>query len=341
MMHWWSSLTVRLVVASLAWTTGLLYVAHLISVTVMFGPTDLLQRFGHRVGPTLLLAIAIMILGAWIVRDALRSFTGLRQRLRDVQSGRERLVTGYYLREVQPVVSALNDLLEHQEQRMRDAMAKAGDLAHGLKTPLAVLGSEAERAAADGHHDLAVTLWQQIERMRRHIDYHLAHARAAAAGNVPGARCAVADSADAIARTLMRLHAQRGLSLIVNVASSHVVRAQREDVDEMIGNLLDNACKWARSQVIVTSADAADRIVIAVEDDGPGIVEEMREQVLQRGVRADEAAPGSGLGLAIVRDLAELYGGGITLGRSSMGGLQAELRLPRQAAEYSADVKVG
>ena len=132
------------------------------------------------------------------------------------------------------------------------AIAKAGDLAHGLKTPLAVLAREAEVADAQGHHDLAATMTQQVERMRRQIDYHLAHARAAASGATVGSRCSVSDSADALARTLLRLHADRGLTIDVEVPADHSVRGQREDLEEMLGNLLENACQWARSQVVVT-----------------------------------------------------------------------------------------
>jgi signal transduction histidine kinase len=164
--------------------------------------------------------------------------------------------------------------------------------------------------------------------MRRQVDYHLAQARAAASGATPGARCAVADSAEPLARTLHRLHAERGVAIQVNVAPDHVFRGQREDLDEMLGNLLDNACKWARSRVTIASAACDNSVVITVDDDGPGLDGSMREAVLHRGVRADEAAPGSGLGLAIVRDLAELYGGSIALDASPLGGLRARLQLP-------------
>ena len=163
--------------------------------------------------------------------------------------------------------------------------------------------------------------------MRRQIEYHLAHARAAASGATPGARCLVRDSADGLARTLLRLHADRGVTIQVNVAAEHSVRAQREDLDEMLGNLLDNACKWARTRVIVESSERDGRIVITVDDDGPGLDASMRDVVMQRGVRADEAAPGSGLGLAIVRELAELYGGSISLESAPAGGLRARLEL--------------
>jgi signal transduction histidine kinase len=177
--------------------------------------------------------------------------------------------------------------------------------------------------------------------MRRQIDYHLAHARAAASSAAPGARTSVLESALALQRALQRLYADRGLSIDVDADPTVSVRAHRQDLEEMLGNLLDNACKWARTRVTISSgasgasglsAEArrakADAVVIVVDDDGPGLDAAMRESVLQRGVRADQAAPGSGLGLAIVRDLAELYGGSIALGSSPLGGLRAILTLP-------------
>src|SRR5204863_4123135 len=145
------------------------------------------------------------------------------------------------------------------------------------------------------------------ERMRRQVDYHLAHARAAASGATPGARTSVAESAESLARTLRRLNAGRNLTIDVNVAADRVVRCQRQDLDEMLGNLLDNACKWTRARVTLTARDLPSegggreapggRVAIVVDDDGPGIEPSMRAAVLQRGVRADEAAPGSGFGL--------------------------------------------
>ena len=127
----------------------------------------------------------------------------------------------------------------------------------------------------------------------------------------------------------MRLHADRRLSIDVEVSSDHAARVQREDLDEMLGNLLDNACKWTRTQIVVTSVESEHEVVITVDDDGLGLPSDVRQAVLERGVRADERAPGSGLGLAIVRDLAELYRGSISLDNSPLGGLRATLTLPR------------
>jgi signal transduction histidine kinase len=237
-------------------------------------------------------------------------------------------VEGAFPTEVAPVIADLNALLDHRAQLVQRAIAKAGDLAHGLKTPLAVLGQESERLSGAGQHESAAIVAQQVERMRRQIDYHLAQARAAASGATIGATCPVAASAEGLARTLDRLYADRDVKIDLSVPASHRVRVQREDLDEMLGNLLDNACKWARSRVRIESLEEGGRTTILVDDDGPGIPSELREKVLQRGVRADEAAPGSGLGLAIVRDLAELHGGSISVEAAPLGGVRTRLVLP-------------
>jgi signal transduction histidine kinase len=227
-------------------------------------------------------------------------------------------------------VNDLNALLEDREQAVARALTTAGDLAHGLKTPLAVLAQEAEQASAAGHDDLATTLRQQVERMQRQVDYHLARSRATATARAaPGVRCSVLPSVERLVRTMRRLHAERELTIDVDVSPAHEIRGRREDLDEMLGNLLDNACKWARSRVAISSSIDDDRVVISVDDDGPGLDPSMRAQVLQRGVRADQQVRGSGLGLAIVSDLAELYGGSVALETSPLGGTGARLELQR------------
>jgi signal transduction histidine kinase len=325
------SLRVRVMMGAVLWTIGLYAVIVMVltfstramrSVAVIHSHTTI----------TAVVAVAAMIGGLMLVRGALAPLDRLRQRLSAVRNGTEHQLRGTYPTEVQPLVDDLNALLEHRDRTVRRALAKAGDLAHGLKTPLAVLAQEAELAGADGHDDLAVTLGRQVERMRWQIEYHLAHARAAASGATPGARCSLPEAADALARTLLRLHAERRLAIDVRVAPDHCVRGQREDLEEMLGNLLDNACQWTRSLVVVESTLFEGRVVITVDDDGPGLEPSMRQVVLQRGVRADEAAPGSGLGLAIVRDLAELYGGSISLDGAPQGGLRARLELPAAEA---------
>jgi len=321
------SLRGRVMIGAILWTLGLFAVITILLTMSTTAMRSVAIIHSHS-GISAVIAVACMAAGLWQVRKGLLPFHHLRSRLSDVRGGRDRRVNGHYPAEVQPLVDDLNALLEHQERAVGRAVSKAGDLAHGLKTPLAVLAQEAERAETAGHHELAITMGQQVERMRRQIDYHLAHARAAASGATPGARCQVIASAEGLSRTLMRLHAGRGVAIDMHIGADQHVRSQREDLDEMLGNLLDNACKWARSRVAVDASTDGARVVITVDDDGPGLEPSMWEAVLQRGVRADEAAPGSGFGLAIVRDLAELYGGSISLGRAPIGGLRARLQLP-------------
>ena len=317
----------RVLMGSILWTIGLLVVITIV-FTFSAHARDSAMVIHSHTAISVVVTVACLIGGLALLRESLHPFDTMRRRLSDIRAGKERQLLGSYPTEVQPLVDDLNALLEHRDQTVRRALAKAGDLAHGLKTPLAVLAREAELAEADGHRDLAATMGQQVERMRRQIEYHLAHARAAASGATPGMRCSVVASADALARTLLRLHAERGITIDVRVAADHHVRGQREDLEEMLGNLLDNACQWASSRVLLESTISGDRLVITVDDDGPGLDASMRPVVLQRGVRADEAAPGSGLGLAIVRDLAELYGGSISLDGAPQGGLRARLELP-------------
>jgi signal transduction histidine kinase len=320
------SLRTRVLVGAVLGGVRLMVIGHLVSVWLLHH-----ARFSPLVAHWTLLALvaaAFVVAGLLQLQRGMSPLATLRARLADVRSGRTRRLEGEIPDEVQPLVSDLNALLEHREETVRRALTGAGDLAHGLKTPLAVLTREADRAAAAGQHEIAAALRQQVDRMRRQVDYHLARARAAASGAAPGARCAVAPSAEALIRTLLRLHAGRGLTIEARVPAAHAVRGQREDLEEMLGNLLDNACSWARSRVTVASSLHDQRIVIVVDDDGPGLDPALRDAVLQRGVRADQAAPGTGFGLAIVRDLAELHGGAIVLDASPLGGLRARLELP-------------
>jgi signal transduction histidine kinase len=332
------SLRGRVVLGSILWTLGLVLLSFTGMSLVFRHHPDMpfLGRQGaiHFIwashGTLLtLLALASMVAGAFQTREALSGVARLRARLSAVHEGREMRVEGRYVAEVQPLVDDLNALLDHREEAVRRAVAKAGDLAHGLKTPLAILAQEAERARTSGQSEFAGSIAQQVDRMRRQIDYHLAHARAAASGATPGARSQVKESADGLARALLRLHADRTIAIDVRVAPSQTARVQREDLDEMLGNLLDNACKWTRTRVVVDAVQTDTHIVITVDDDGPGLAGNLRQAVLQRGVRADEQAPGSGLGLAIVRDLAEVYRGSISLDDSPLGGLRTTLTLPR------------
>lgn len=322
------SLRFRVIIGSLLWTLGLLAMSHMLfRLTVRHVPFVL--HMGNSF--VIILASLLMIGGLSGLKSGLSPLVLLRSRLTAVREGRERRVTGDYPDEVQPLVDDLNQLLDIREQAVSRALAKAADLAHGLKTPLAVLAQESERAEAAGQHESAARIAQQVERMSRQVEYNLAQSRAANSGTAPGARCDIAPCAEALARTLETLYASRAVAIQLSVAADHAYQGSRPDLDEMLGNLLDNAFKWANSLVKLETFLEGQFLVVVIDDDGPGIRDELLSTVLQRGVRADQASPGSGLGLAIVRDLAEIYGGTIRLKRSPLGGLRSVLSL-REAA---------
>jgi signal transduction histidine kinase len=325
------SLRARILLGAIFWMTALFVAAGMVLTHLMSRNARAPFMF-HRIFVHMdVLGVVVVVclgVGLLLVRRGLSSFDELRTRLVAVKEGRARRLEGHYPEEVLPLVQDLNGLLDDRELRVKRALTTAGDLAHGLKTPLTLLNQQADRARAAGQIELAAGIMQQVERMRRQVDYHLAHARASASGGNPSSRSHVLTSADGLARTMMTIHVARRVAIEVNVPHDHFVRAHREDLDELLGNLVDNACKWATSRVEIRSSLGSRHVVATVDDDGPGLAVELREAVLQRGVRADEAAPGSGLGLAIVADLAELYGGSIALGSSPLGGLRATLRLP-------------
>jgi signal transduction histidine kinase len=329
------SLRGRLFVGAALWTVGLFGLG-IVLWHVTLGnrhPPALMRLIFDHAGLVALACAGCLAAGLLQVRRGWSPINQLRARLARLDAGAERRLDGEYPSEVAPLVGDLNALLEQREQSVMRARAKAGDLAHGLKTPLAVLLQEADRADAAGQRDLADAIRQQVDRMRRQVDYQLAQARAdALAEGRAGAAAMVAASADGLARTMRRLYAERGVAIDVAVAAGLQVRVEREDLDEMLGNLLDNACKWARTRAVVSASLAGDRVVVTIDDDGPGIAPALREAVFERGVRADEALPGSGLGLAIVRDLVRACGGEVTFADAPIGGLRVRVDLPASRA---------
>ena len=275
-----------------------------------------------------LLCIVCLVSGVLQIRRGWQSISQIRARLAALHAMPGRRLEGVYPSEIAPLVADLNQLLEQRDAMVDQARATAGDLAHGLKTPLAVITQEAERARSDGQTELAGALFEQVGRMRRQVDAHLARSRVDLSKHRVLTPIAASDAVAGVVRTLSQLYAERGLTFAVAVDPGLHVLVAREDLDELVGNLLDNACKWARTRCSVTARQAGARVVVIVEDDGPGISAEMRSQVLTRGARADEAVPGTGLGLAIVRDLTAAYGGKIVLDESPLGGLRARIDLP-------------
>lgn len=285
-------------------------------------------RFGL-IAASLLAALAgLLAAGVWrLVRFGLDPVLRMGAAVAAVRDGEQSRVVGAYPSELIPLAGELNSLLDHSREVVERARTHVGNLAHALKTPITVLGNEAR--ASDSA--LAELVTRQTDTMSAQVEHHLRRARAAANAQAIGARAPASDVLDDLTRTLRKIYARRGVELGLNAPGDLIFRGERQDLEDLAGNLIDNACKWAGSRVQVTAAWLAGedpRFTIMVEDDGPGLDDAACAQVLERGVRLDEQAPGTGLGLAIVSDLAKAYGGTLTLGRSQMGGLLAELTLP-------------
>jgi signal transduction histidine kinase len=285
---------------------------------------------------TLVLSLGIIALGligaaAIQVLVGLRPLAALRRDLAAIREGDAARLAGPFPEEVAPLARDLNALLDHFDEALTRARTQAGQLAHGLKTPLAILANESDAIARDGQAERSEAIRHQVSAMGRQIDHHLARVRAAAAYGLLGVRCDIADSAAAICRVLARLHAERGLAIDCSVPPGTIFAGESQDFEEILGNLVENACKWAEQRVEVKARREAGMVVVTVDDDGPGVPESWREAAFEPGARLDETKPGSGLGLAIARDLVTLYRGGIQLGRSYLGGLYVELRLPAAA----------
>jgi signal transduction histidine kinase len=243
-------------------------------------------------------------------------------------------VQGRWPAEVQPLVTDLNAVLDANAAILERARTQTGNLAHALKTPLAVIGN----AAAALPPAEAALIAEQAERMRRQVELHLVRARAAAIAHTRGPGTPLRAALDAVLRSLARLHADKGLAFEVRGETTAPFRGELQDLQEMLGNLLDNAAQWARGRVDVTLAERGGHLLLTIDDDGPGIPAAERARVLQRGERLDEQPAGAGLGLAIAGDLARLYGGSLALDDSPQGGLRAVLELPA-APPFESTVK--
>ncbi|KAB2912234.1 MAG: sensor histidine kinase, partial [Dechloromonas sp.] len=270
-----------------------------------------LQRFRGMLLAALALAAAGLVGAAVVqVRSGLRPLNRLREELGQLREGRRSSLGGRYPSEVQPVVDELNAVLARNAEFVDRARSQAGNLAHAVKTPLSVMAN----AAAAETGPLAELVGSQVVLARQQIDHHLARARAAAAAQLSGQRCQLRPAVEGLIRLMNRLCAERELQIVLTACPENLVfRGEAQDLQEMLGNLLDNAGKWASRQISVDAAQIGSELCLDVDDDGPGIAAGQRAELLQRGVRGDEHSPGSGLGLAIVDDLARLYGGRLEL----------------------------
>jgi signal transduction histidine kinase len=283
----------------------------------------------HRLRATLFWSFFALGIGLLILA-ALQTFYGLwplrrvRDEVSDIRSGDKTRISDEFPAEIRPLTEEINQLLAHSEAQAEEARRHAGNLAHALKTPLTVITN-----AATAHSpDLADTVCREASVMRRQVDHHLARARAIGRRAAAQSRARVWESLEAVERAVDRLYE----GVTVDIAGNHQaqVRVERQDLDEMLGNLVENAAKYGGGRVFVTVEPKGSKVDILVEDDGAGIPAEKRGELFTRGARLDTTGkPGTGLGLAIVRDVAEIYGGKIHLEESEdLGGLLARLTLP-------------
>jgi signal transduction histidine kinase len=275
-------------------------------------------------GLAVLLAVGVALLVRW----GLRPLRRVRQDLNNIREGKIAHLKGDYPSEIEPLVQDLNALIASNREIVERARTHVGNLAHALKTPLSVLQNETAEAGGP----LGKRIAEQVRIMRDQVDHHLNRARMAAQANVIGAVTPVGPTLAGLARVMAKVHQDRHLNIQTAMAPGLRFRGEIHDLEEMAGNLFDNACKWALSRVRVTGSrqDAARRpcLILHFEDDGPGLEPEQTEAALSRGQRLDESKPGSGLGLSIVVELARIYGGSLKLERSELGGLAARLTLP-------------
>lgn len=283
------------------------------------------QRFLYSIILAMLfLAGGVLLAMAVQLRVVLEPLERIQGHLARIRAGDANRLEGIYPVEVRPLTEELNKLIDHNREVVERARTHVGNLAHALKTPIAVLRNE-----ATGDSPLDEIVRRQTETMHQNVQHYLKRAQAAARAQLIGARAPVRPVADGLTRTLGRLYERDGIAVENKVPAGLVFRGESQDLEEMIGNLAENACKWA-SMTVEVSADPAEDgwMEIHVDDDGDGLSPDEREAAMRRGVRLDETAPGTGLGLSIVKELAELYMGQLTLSQSPMGGLRASLRLP-------------
>lgn len=283
----------------------------------------------HRLRSTLFwsftaLGVGLLILAALQTVYGLWPLRRVRREVAAIRSGERTRIGEDFPAEIRPMTEEINQLLAHSEEQAEEARRHAGNLAHALKTPLTVITNAATARAPD----LSNTVCREAMVMRRQVDHHLARARAIGRRAAAQARSRVWESLEAVQRAVDRLH--EGVTIDISGDRSAEVRVERQDLDEMLGNLVDNAAKYGGGRVFATVEPKGRMVDIVIEDDGPGIPEERRGELFSRGARLDTTGkPGTGLGLAIVRDVAEIYGGTVALEESEdLGGLLARLSLP-------------
>ncbi|AYF86258.1 HAMP domain-containing protein [Pseudomonas sp. DY-1] len=270
--------------------------------------------------------LLILTLQRITVRRALRPLEEVRQQIAQLQQGQRSELDSQVPDELELLVTQINRLLSHTEDTLKRSRNALGNLGHALKTPLAVLVSLANREELRDQPELRAILREQLEQIEQRLGRELGRARLAGEA-LPGAHFDCAEELPGLFSTLAMIH-ERGLDLDWDVPEGLRLPWDREDLLELLGNLLDNACKWAETQVNLTIRGGADGYSLMVDDDGPGIAEDKREEVIGRGARLDEQVAGHGLGLGIVRDIVESWNGRLSLQESPLGGLRVRIELP-------------
>ncbi|ASW10114.1 sensor histidine kinase [Rhizobium sp. 11515TR] len=286
-------------------------------------------RFFYAMAPSLGV-LSVALIGAVVVflRYGLRPLNDLRTALMAVQERSARKITGQFPREVQPLVDDLNGLLASRETQLTQARARAGDLAHGLKTPLAALEATARILSEEGMSERAAAIQTEVSRMEAQIKRTLAQTRASlAAAHTVGVMDASADLQKIIS-VMRRLSAERKIDFELVAPPEMWLAIDEADFADITGNLIDNARKWAAGKVKVRLSQLPEGVELCIEDDGPGLPEDAEMAFIRRGRRLDESIAGTGFGLAIAKDLVEAYDGKLTLARSSLGGLSVTVNLP-------------
>jgi signal transduction histidine kinase len=289
-----------------------------------------IRTFETSVALALLVLLAMLIAGVVLqVRVGLRPLFALQREVAAVRTGKADRVAGAYPAELAPLATELNALVAHNQDVIERQRTHVGNLAHALKTPLSVMSAEAEARPGP----LSEVVRRQADVMREQVDHHLRRARASARQKGGGERTEVAALLEELALTLERIFRDKGVEVDWRCPDDLYFHGERQDLLELAGNVMENACKWCKGRVrVIAQATSRAELTLAVEDDGPGLAAEDRDEVMQRGARLDETAPGSGLGLSIVDELARAYGGGVALADSALGGLKVTLLLPRAEA---------
>jgi signal transduction histidine kinase len=277
-------------------------------------------------------AVGLALLGALLlqVRFTLRPLAEMQHQLNDIRSGKAELLAENFPRELQPVADELNLVVQSNFEIVDRARMQVGNLAHALKTPISVLGNEARQNKGP----LSAKVIEQLDVMRDQVNLYLDRARRAARAQAIGASADVEPVLQALARTIQRINAARKMEISVTCPANLRFRGERQDLEEMVGNLVDNASKWCRGKIEIRAEaqapveDGRLWLTITVDDDGPGIPAEKRDMALERGKRLDESKPGSGLGMSIISETAAMYSGQLSLNQANIGGLRAILKLP-------------